>query len=319
MDHQEIYSQLRFLLENALNKTQAEGILFSGGLDTSILAALASKFISLKAVTVAFQNTSALDVEYAVLMAKKLGLEHIIHVFDENELYEALPKVVKTRKSFDPMEIRNSVSIQIGLKTAHRNGISNIITGDGCDELFAGYSYLFGFEKENLEYELQKLWSVMSFSSVPLAKEFEIEVRLPFLDPDFKSYAMNLDSKLLIREEKGRIYGKWIMRKAFEDLLPPIITWRVKIPIEVGTGTSMLPTLFNKNITDSEFNEKREKYLAKDKVTIRNKEQLFYYDIYRTEVGIPSQTSMEGKTCPQCNSRVLEKSTYCRTCGAYPI
>jgi len=125
----------------------AEGILLSGGLDTSILAVIASKFVPLRAVTVAFQNALAPDVEYAVLVANRLGLKHIIHIFNHEELYDAIPAVVKTLRSFDPMEIRNSVTIHIGLETARENGICTGMTGDGCDELFAGYSFLFGLEK----------------------------------------------------------------------------------------------------------------------------------------------------------------------------
>ena len=135
----------------------AEGILLSGGLDTSILAVVASRFTSLKAVTVAFQNAPAPDVEYAVLIANGLGLEHVVHTFGEEELYDAIPAVVKTTRSFDPMEIRNSVAIYIGLKVAKENGISTVMTGDGRDELFAGYSFLFRYEKEKLDFELKKL------------------------------------------------------------------------------------------------------------------------------------------------------------------
>jgi len=64
---------------------------------------------------------------------------------------------VKTMKSFDPMEIRNSVAIYVGLKVVKENGISTVMTGDGCDELFAGYSFLFRYEKEKLDFELKKL------------------------------------------------------------------------------------------------------------------------------------------------------------------
>jgi len=316
---EEVCSKLRFLLEEAVKNNLTEGILLSGGLDTSILAVVASRFTSLKAFTVAFQNAPAPDVEYAVLMANRLGLKHVVHIFGEEELYDAIPAVVKTTKSFDPMEIRNSVAIYIGLKVAKENEMSTVMTGDGCDELFAGYSFLFRYEKENLDFELKKLWSVMAFSSVPLAKVLGIEVKLPYLDSAFKDFAMKLDSKYKIRKENGRIYGKWILRKAFGSILPREILWRVKIPIEYGSGTTILPNLFNSKIPDKEFEKKRRKYLAEDGVTIRDKEQLFYYEVYRTVIGVPRPAGKEGKVCPYCHSSVPENATYCRTCGAYPI
>jgi asparagine synthase (glutamine-hydrolysing) len=316
---EEVCSKLRLLLEMAVKKNLAESILLSGGLDTSILAVIASRFTSLKAVTVAFKNAPASDVEYAALIANKLGLKHIVHVFNEDELYTAIPVVVKTLKSFDPMEIRNSVTIYVGLKVAKEDGVHTVMTGDGCDELFAGYSFLFGIEKEKLDYELKKLWSVMIFSSVLLARVLGMEARLPYLDPDFKDSAMKLDSSYKVQTESGQVYGKWILRKAYERILPKEITWRVKTPIEYGSGTTTLPRLFNRKIPDVEFDDKKRRYLEEDRVTIRDKEQLFYYEVYRSMIGVPHSTSMEGKLCPQCNSNVPENATYCRTCGAYPI
>jgi len=318
-DVDDVCSKLRILLEKAVENNPADGILLSGGLDTSILAVIASKFFSLKSITIAFQNSSAPDVEYAVLMASKLGLKHIIHVFNEDELYDAIAMVVKTMKSFDPMEIRNSVTIYVGLRVAKKNGVSTIMTGDGSDELLAGYSFFFGLEREKLDLELKKMWNVMVFSSLPLAKTLGMEAKLPYLDQDFKDFAMKLDSQYKIQTENGRTYGKWILRKAFEENLPREVAWRVKTPIEYGSGTTTLPNIFNKKISDTEFDEKRRRYLAQDRVTIRDKEQLFYYEVYRSLIGVPYQTSIKGKTCPQCNSNIAENATYCRICGAYPL
>lgn len=307
------------MLEEAVKKNLAEGILFSGGLDTSVLAVVASKFTLLKAFTVAFQGFPAPDIKYATLMANRLHLTSFVHYFDEDELHDAVRTVVKTMRSFDPMEIRNSAAILIGLKVAKKEGVNTVMTGDGCDELFAGYSFLFNLEKEKLEWELKKLWTAMSFSSVPLAKTLEIEAKLPYLDPAFKSFATKLDSKYKVKTEKGQVRGKWIIRKAYENILPEEVVWRVKVPIEQGSGTTVLPSVFDQKIADVEFKEKRSKYFEKDKVMIRSKEQLFYYEIYRSVIGVPHPTDQNGKLCPQCNSNVTRNSTFCRTCGAYPI
>lgn len=311
--------KLRLLLEDAVKRNLAEGILLSGGLDTSVLAVIASKFVPLRAFTIAFQGARAPDIEYATLVADNLRLKHLIHYFDEEDLYGAIPIVVKTVGSFDPMEIRNSVAIYLGLKVAREDGISTVMTGDGCDELFAGYSFLFNLEGDQLDSELRKLWSVMSFSSTPLARALGLDVRLPYLDPDFKSFAMRLDPRYKIRSDGGRRWGKWIIRKAFKGVLPEEVLWRVKMAIEDGSGTSVLPSLFSHRISDAEFEGKRGRYLEKDKVMIRNKEQLFYYEVYRSVIGVPFATGPKGKPCPQCNSKVAQNATYCRTCGAYPI
>lgn len=314
-----IYSELRLLLERAVKRNLSEGILLSGGLDTSILAAIASKFGSLKAFTIGFEEAPAPDITYASLVSSKLRLKHIVYYFSESELYEGIKETIKILRSFDPMEIRNSVVIYVGLNVAKEHGASTVMTGDGCDELFAGYSFLFNIDRRRLDLELQKLWSTMSFSSILLAKALGLEVKLPFLDPDFKSFAMKIDSTYKVRSEMGKIYGKWILRKAFEGILPSEILWRDKTPIECGSGTAILPALFNYKISDEEFEIKRREYFEKDNVIIRDKEQLFYYEIYRLVIGVPRPTKLGGKLCPYCKSNVAKKATYCRTCGAYPI
>ena len=316
---EEICLRLRLLLEDAVKRNLAEGILLSGGLDTSVLAAITSKFVSVRAFTVAFQGAPAPDVRYAALVADSLRLKHLIYYFGGDELYDAIPEVVSATRSFDPMEIRNSVAIYIGLRAAREDGISTVMTGDGCDELFAGYSFLFKLDGGQLDLELRRLWSVMSFSSVQLARALGVNVRLPYLDLDFKSFAMKLDPLYKVRRERGRTWGKWIIRKAFEGLLPEEVLWRVKTPIECGSGTAMLPSLFERKISDAEFEEKRRRYLEEDGVTIRDKEQLSYYEVYRSVVGAPHPDDPMGRLCPQCNSNVEEKATYCRTCGAYPV
>lgn len=315
----EIISKVKTLIEKAVEKNLTEGILLSGGLDTSILAFMASKYARQKAFTCAFQGAPAPDIEHARLMTKKLNLPHYLHFFTEEELYDAARFVIKTLRVFDPMEVRNSSTICIGLRFAKDNGVKSVMTGDALDELMAGYPWLFKWKEKELEAELQKIWDTMFFSSIPIGKAVGVEVKTPYLDPDFKAFAMNLSIDYKIREEKGQRWGKWIMRKAFEDVLPPEIAWRRKDPIEVGSGTTTLPNFFNTKIGDEEFEEKRKKYLEMDKVTIRDKEHLFYYEIYREEVGIPQPKNPEGKICPQCNSNVPPGSSFCRTCGAFPI
>ena len=306
-------------LDKSVERNLAEGILLSGGLDTSILAYLASKRVRLKAFTAALQNAPAPDIAYAALMANRFGLKHFVHRFNEEELYDTIRVVVNAVASFDPMEVRNSVPVYVGLRDAKNNGINIIMTGDGCDELFAGYGFLLGLEKNRLNIELRKLWDVMRFSSVGLAEFLKMEVKLPYLDPEFKKFAIGLSPGLKVRSESGQTWGKWILRKALENMLPKEIVWRPKTPIELGSGTATLPSFFNSIIPDIEFNEKKSKYFNEDKVTIRDKEQLFYYEIYRSEMGVPQPTDPKGKICPGCNSNMPPTSTYCRRCGAYPV
>ena len=250
-------------------------------------------------------------------MAKALDLNHDLHTFSVEEFMQNLPEVVKTLKVFDPMEIRNSAAVYIAMREARKDGVSTFLTGDACDELFAGYSFLFNLAPLELKTSLQKLWKAMSFSAVPMAQSLGMVAKIPFLEPEVKKLASEMDPSFLVVEENGQKWGKWIVRKTFEDLLPSQITWRVKTPIEQGCGTTTLPQIFDKRISDEEFREKQEHIRAVDNVTIRDKEHLVYYEIFHRVFGDRLETS--GRTCPQCHYEVRSDATFCRTCGAYPI
>lgn len=307
------------LFEESVARNLGDGLLLSGGLDTTIIAYLSSKLVKPVCVTVALCDAPAPDVEYGKLVASNLKLQHYIHYFGQTELEESIRDTIMVLKTYDPMEIRNSAAIYLALKAGTKLGMKTIMTGDGADELFAGYSFLFELTGEQLESELKKLWANMRFSSIVLGDNLGLKVRLPFLDPQFKTMAMNIDRSLIVKSENGQIWGKWILRKAFENIIPQELLWRVKAPIEVGTGTTTLPSFFSSRITDPEFAMKKQKYLNGDGVNIRSAEHLFYYEIYRGIVGIPHPGEANVKSCPDCHSSVEERASFCRTCGAYPI
>ncbi len=316
-----VAAELRELLEKSVKKNLTKDMLFSGGIDTSILATIVSKYNRIRGFTCAFKQANALDIKYSKLMAERLNIEHYMNPFDEDQVFAAIPDVVKVLKCFDPMEVRNSITITIGLKFAKSYGSAKLITGDGADELFAGYHMYYRYvgDKEKLSEKLNKMWGIMAFSANALGKHFGIEVKQPYLDPEVQKFAMNLDPRYDVQEERGEVWGKWILRKAYEDVLPPEIRWRDKNPIEVGSGTTILPKYLAKKISDSDFAAKKKKILERDNVVIRDKEQLIYYEAYRDIWGSPCAEDSDARTCPQCNSNVAENAVVCKTCGAYPI
>jgi asparagine synthase (glutamine-hydrolysing) len=313
----DLLRELKGAVELAVERNRAEAILLSGGLDTSIVATLASKQGPLRAYTIALEGAPSPDIEYAELMAKYLGLNLKLRTFSVDEFIDNVPDVVKTLKVFDPMEIRNSAAVYIGMRQARRDGISTFLTGDACDELFAGYSFLFNLGPSELRASLKRLWDVMSFSAVPMAQSLGMVAKIPFLEPEVKKLAHEMDPSFLVVEDKVQKWGKWIVRKAFEDMLPSQITWRVKTPIEYGCGTTTLPQVFDKRISDEEFHEKQDHIRTADNVTIRDKEHLVYYEIFHRVFG--DRPEAAGRTCPHCHYEVRADATFCRTCGAYPI
>ena len=268
----DVTRRLRSLLKDAVQRSLADCILLSGGLDTSVIIAVASKPSNLTGITVSLGE--APDMRFASLIAEKFGLRHEVVRVDMDDVEQAIPAVVRIMQSFDPMEVRNDATILIGLRAVSEEGFRSVMTGDAADELFAGYSFFFKMSYDQLKNRLMEIWRTMRFASVPLAESLGIRAKLPFLDEEFKSYAMAIDVPLKIREERGRTYGKWILRKSFEHELPEEIIWRVKMPIEQGSGTSSLPEYYAKKIDDSEFERRRRMLWNSDKVHLRDKEQL---------------------------------------------
>jgi asparagine synthase (glutamine-hydrolysing) len=287
-DFWEIASILRRLVVHSVEKSQGDSILLSGGLDTSIVAAVAARSNpKLQAFTVVLKGYPSTDLQYSRLISSHLGLGQDLVEVSLEDVEASLPKVIKVLRSFDPMEIRNSVTVYLGLERAKSRGYSRVLTGDAADELFAGYSFVANLDKERAISKLHYLWKVMHFSSISLAESLGISAQLPFLDKDVKEFATNeIPFEFLVNRDDpdGQVFGKFILRKVFEDLLPQEIVWRKKTPIEFGSGTTFLPQIYSGKISDSEFNEKRRVYFETERLRLRDKEQLHYYEIYRKEV-----------------------------------
>lgn len=314
--------EARNLVNKVVQRNMAESMLFSAGIDTQIVAYEAVKYNPrLPTLTLAFKHGDPKDAEYVKKMVAFLKLNHETHVFDQDEVMSSVPKVVAALKKFDPMEIRNSMPVYIGLTTLKKNGYKSTLTGDALDELF-GYPWQFHLSEHDFEEEQKKIWAEMGFSSIPMGESLGMTIKAPYMDPLFMNWAKKLPVKFKINTREGMKYGKWILRKAYEDVIPEELIWRTKAPLEQGTGTSVLKTYFNDMISDPEFKEKKSAILERDDVKIVDKEQLLYYEHFRKLFGKPS--SVYSKTsgaiqCPYCKSYVETKIKFCKICGAYPI
>ncbi|MCL1978389.1 MAG: asparagine synthase C-terminal domain-containing protein [Candidatus Bathyarchaeota archaeon] len=316
--------ETRDTINKVVKNNLGDGILFSAGTDTSIIAYEAIKFNSdLSTLTIAFKQGNPKDAQYVKKMVEFLKLkDHQTRVFDVEESLENVPKVVRALKTFDPMDVRNSISIYIGLALLKEKGLSKILTGDGLDELF-GYPWQFHLSEEELYKKQLDMWAGMSFSSKPLSKSLGMEVKQPYLDPMFMDWAKKLPMKVKINIHNDEKYSKWLLRKAYEEVIPKEVIWRPKAPLEAGTGTDALSIILQEQYTDVEFAEKKKATLEADNVQIRDKEQLFYYEAFRKIFGKPSEVfsnpNNDAKMCPQCKGYVKTRIQFCRICGAYPI
>src|SRR4030043_2023543 len=116
----------------------------------------------------AFKHGNPKDTEYVKKMVTFLKLNHETHVFDRDEVLSNAPKVVDAVKKFDPMEIRNSIPVYIGLTLLKKKGAKTVFTGDALDELF-GYSWQFHLSKTEFQQRQEEMGAAVEFSSTPVA------------------------------------------------------------------------------------------------------------------------------------------------------
>ncbi|HUT16796.1 MAG TPA: asparagine synthase C-terminal domain-containing protein [Acidobacteriota bacterium] len=313
--------EIRTLINKVVKNDLADGFLFSAGTDTQIIAYEAVKYNpDIPCLTLAFKHGKPKDAKYVKKMVDLLKLNHETYEFGKEEVFKFYPKVVEALKKFDPMEIRNSLPVYIGLTLLKPKGIKSVFTGDALDELF-GYPWQFHLTEAEFARKQQEMWAEMGFSSIPMSQSLGMTIKAPYMDPLFMDWAKALPIKFKINMFHGVKYGKWILRKAYEDVIPNDVIWRSKAPLEAGTGTETLRTYFNDMVPDKEFEEKRNAIKEKDDVEIQDKEQLLYYEHFRKKFGKPKDvfTDNGGIQCPKCKSYIKTKIQFCKICGAYPI
>jgi len=312
--------RVKELLEHAVERSTADGILLSGGLDTSVLSAIAAKQKrELRAVCIAVSDAASPDESFAKTMAERCEFSLRILRPSLADLVGIMPTLMRILGGFDPMELRNSAVVWLALRAAKEEGIGAVLTGDAADELFAGYSYIVSMPPEQVRPYLDFLNGVMRFSSQPMGASVGVEAHLPYLDSPLRKFALTLSHDDLVAERDGQRFGKKVLREAFADLLPTEISWRVKTPIEYGSGSHALQKFVADAVSDEEFEVARPYIAAEDGVSLRNKEQFFYYRIYRTFFPPPREQTGGAKRCSACGGGVERADQkYCRVCGAYP-
>lgn len=306
-------SLLRTKLRQVTSKYHDNSLLLSGGLDSSVLCYLLRPRLSI----VTSLGSESLDLKFAKDVAKKYSDNHIERIVDFDDIIKVVPKIIKTFKTFDPLEIRNSSVIFFGINEAKQNGYSSIVTGDGADELFAGYNYLqryFG-DLTKLKSVLDDLWEIMRFSSIKIGNELRVKVNTPYLEKPIYDLAasMEITEKVGIHEDKK--WGKFVLRRAFAKELGSI-AWRSKMALEQGSGFEKISTRFGELFEEEQFG-KESKALLDEKVKVRDKEHLYYYKIYKSIFGSPINEVGNSPRCSFC-SAPLTYLRYCYTCGAFP-
>ena len=306
------------ILDEVISQCEADWISLSGGLDSSIIGHFI-KDRSPKAIVVITEDFIASDLSYSQIVSKHLGIPLEIHNVSTEQILDGIKNTIKILKNFNDIEIRNSVVMYVSLDALNKKGVNSVLTGDGADEIFAGYNFLLKKSETELTDELNRIKKIMHFSSQEIAKKFGIKIESPFLDDRVMEFAQSIPLSMKVEQRNQKVFGKYILRKTFEEYLPTSIVWREKSPMQEGAGTSGLTNLFETIITDTVFSEKTKEIKEKDNVVIRTKESLHYYQIFKENFDLNEKSDLNKKLCPDCTSEIDENSKFCRMCGKFPI
>jgi asparagine synthase (glutamine-hydrolysing) len=235
------------------------GVLLSGGLDSSIISALAKKFSnnrvedddskpawwpSLHSFAIGLKGSP--DLKAAQKVADHIGTVHHEVNFTVQEGMDAIRDVIYHIETYDVTTVRASTPMYLLARVIKSMGIKMVLSGEGADEIFGGYLY---FHKAPNDFEfhaetVRKVKALHQFDCLRANKSMSawgIECRVPFLDKDFLDVAMNVNPKDKMTSE-GKI-EKWILRDAFQDYLPDEVLWRQKEQFSDGVGYNWIDSL----------------------------------------------------------------------------
>lgn len=300
-----VIEKVRNGLENAVKQQLMSdvpyGVLLSGGLDSSIIAAVTQKFSKkriesdskeaawwpqLHSFAVGLEGSP--DLVAAQKAADYIGtVHHEVH-FTIQEALDALPDVIYHIETYDITTVRASTPMYLLARVIKSMGIKMVLSGEGSDELFGGYLY---FHKapdakefhEELVRKMSKLHLYDCLRANKSLMAWGVEGRVPFLDKEFIDTAMSLNpsDKMNIRLSDGKQrMEKWILRKAFEDMLPEEICWRQKEQFSDGVGYNWIDTLkkmTEEKVSDAEFARRENRFPVNPPKT---KEEYYYREIY---------------------------------------
>jgi asparagine synthase (glutamine-hydrolysing) len=275
----EILGGIRTRLEAAVVKRLMAdvpvGVFLSGGLDSSLVAALMRRHTQeLHSFSVGMAGSR--DLQYAREAAAHLGTVHHERVYTEEDLRASIPEVIRFLESFDAPLVRSAFPCYFVSRLARECGVKVILSGEGADELLGGYHYLKGLSTPaELFAELREITARLHNTNLQRADRMSmawgVECRVPFLDVDFLRLAFKIDPGLKLAGE-GRP-EKWLLRQAFAGLLPERLLWRRKEKFSEGAGSMDLTARLGEELAGDEP-------LPENRVC-RSREELGYYGVFR--------------------------------------
>ena len=306
-DNHTSIQQLREALEASVHRQLMSdvpyGVLLSGGLDSSIISAVAKKYAARR---IESKDTQAAwwpqlhsfvigidgspDLAAARKVADHIGSVHHEIIYTIQEGLDAIRDVIYHLETYDVTTVRASTPMYLMARVIKSMGIKMVLTGEGADEIFGGYLYFHkapdpqAFHEETLR-KVSKLHLYDCLRANKSLAAWGVEGRVPFLDKEFIDVAMRLNPKDKM-SAPGRM-EKWVVRKAFEDYLPESVTWRQKEQFSDGVGYNWIDTLKKlaaEKVTDEQMQNAQYRFPVH---TPMSKEEYMYREIFSEH--FPSQ------------------------------
>jgi asparagine synthase (glutamine-hydrolysing) len=274
---------LKLAVEERIEGVENLGVYLSGGLDSSVIAALAAQIRSNPISTYTVGVKGSRDIDYAEDIAARIGSEHHSYTYDIDEMLSVLPDVIYHLESFDCAYVRSAIPNYIAASRAAADGRRVMLTGEGSDEMFAGYSYLKTLPSAQvIAAELEGIFKNLSRTGLQRVDRMNaahgLECRVPFLKPSLLELVQQFPMDWKLHNLDSEPVDKWILRRAFEEELGAKVAWREKEQFDQGSGSAqMLEAVAEEAISDAEFAAES----AAAPVSVRNKEELYYYRIFR--------------------------------------
>lgn len=289
---QEMYCRyLRETVEESVSKRLMSdvpvGVLLSGGLDSSIVALAAGKHINdLHTFSVGLEGSP--DLKAARQVAEYLDTNHHEYILSAEEIKNDLGKIIYALESYDQYLVRSAIPCFYASRLASEY-VKVILTGEGADELYAGYDYYkeikdAGELSSELKASIESLHNINLQRLDRMTMAHSIEGRVPFLDLKLIEMAQSIPMELKLRpDDRGELVEKWILRKAFDGLLPDEIVWRDKEQFDEGSGTlGILDEVVNDILTEAEARELMKAY---PEAGLRSREEAVYFSLVNSYYG----------------------------------
>ena len=298
-----VYKGLEEAVQRQLMSDVPYGVLLSGGLDSSVISAIAKKYAAKRIETNNEQDAwwprlhsfaiglkGAPDLAKAREVAEYIGTVHHEINYTVQEGLDAIRDVIYFIETYDVTTVRASTPMYLIARVIKSMGIKMVLSGEGADEIFGGYLHKAPDARAFHEETVRKLGKLYLYDCLRANKSLAawgVEGRVPFLDKEFLDIAMRLNPSA--KMAPGKTIEKKIVREAFEDMLPASVVWRQKEQFSDGVGYNWIDTLkavTNAAVTDEQMAHAAERFPVNPPM---NKEEYYYRSIF--EEHFPSRSA----------------------------